>query len=100
MYLMKENLFHFGVSFVMQKDSPYTLRLVDKDIHSNKSKTIGKKNTLLINRFSEKVDQLKQSGLIDHWIKTEQDKIARITYDGKTASLDLKKHFKQRNFTF
>ena len=53
------------------------------------STTIG--NTL-IDRFSEKVDQLKQSGLIDHWIKTEQDKIARITYDGKkkTASLDLK----------
>ena len=46
--------------------------------------TIG--NTL-IDRFSEKVDQLKQSGLIDHWIKTEQDKIARITYDGKKKCL-------------
>ena len=65
------------------------------------STTIG--NTL-IDRFSEKVDQLKQSGLIDHWIKTEQDKIARITYDGKKKllllTLKMLKHFKQRFVTF
>ena len=27
LYIMKEGLFHFGVSFVLQKDSPYTERL-------------------------------------------------------------------------
>ena len=59
MYILKEKLFYFGVSFVMQKDSPYKLK------------------------FSEKIDQLKQAGFIDHWIATEQDRVARITSTGK-----------------
>ena len=58
MYILKEKLFYFGVSFVMQKDSPYKLK------------------------FSEKIDQLKQAGFIDHWIATEQDRVARITSTG------------------
>ena len=59
MYILREKLFYFGVSFVMQKNSPYKLK------------------------FSEKIEQLKQSGLIDHWIETEQDKMAKITNIGK-----------------
>merc|ERR1711944_359273 len=53
-HIMRESLFQFSVSYVMQKDSPYT------------------------SRFSEKLDQLKQSGLIDHWMNNEFEKIARL----------------------
>ena len=69
MYILKEKLFYFGVSFVMQKKSPYKLK------------------------FSEKIEQLKQSGLIDHWIETEQDKMAKITNIGKLINeLNLTSH--------
>ena len=30
-------------------------------------------------RFSTKIGQLKESGLIDHWIEVEQDKVGRLT---------------------
>ena len=63
MYILKEKLFYFGVSFVMQKDSPYKLK------------------------FSEKIDQLKQAGFIDHWIATEQDRVARITSTGNNLEI-------------
>ena len=29
-------------------------------------------------RFSTKIGQLKESGLIEHWIAEEQDKVARL----------------------
>ena len=30
-------------------------------------------------RFSTKIGQLKESGLIEHWIAAEQDKVGRLT---------------------
>ena len=33
-------------------------------------------------RFSTKIQQLKESGLIDHWIAVEQDKVARVVKAG------------------
>ena len=38
---------------------------------------------LYLSRFSKKIDQLRQFGLIDHWIETEQDKVARLAKIGK-----------------
>lgn len=39
-------------------------------------------------RFSTKIQQLKESGLIDHWISVEQDKVARLARIG-TATRDV-----------
>ena len=39
-------------------------------------------------RFSTKIQQLKESGLIDHWIAEEQDKVARVAKIG-TATRDV-----------
>ena len=33
-------------------------------------------------RFSIKIQQMKESGLIDHWIAVEQDKVARVVKEG------------------
>ena len=38
--------------------------------------------TNTIFRFSEKIDLLRQAGLIDHWISSEQDKVAFIANIG------------------
>lgn len=62
---MKESLFSFRIGFALQKDSPYT------------------------SKFSSKIGQLKEHGLIDHWIEKEQDKVARIASLG-TSTVDFR----------
>ena len=62
---MKESLFSFRIGFALQKDSPYT------------------------SKFSTKITQLKEHGLIGHWIEKEQDKVARIVSDG-SSTVDFK----------
>ena len=42
---------------------------------------------LYLSRFSKKIDQLRQFGLIDHWIETEQDKVARLAKIGKLQKI-------------
>ena len=77
-HIMRESLFQFSVSYVMQKDSPYTSRWKHLTLRLRAALT----QHLL--RFSEKLDQLKQSGLIDHWMNNEFEKIARLQDTGKT----------------
>ena len=80
MTIMNERLFSFGVSFALPKNSPYTAKydpgMSPRALYYS------------VHRFSTKIQQLKESGLIDHWISVEQDKVARLAKIG-TATRDV-----------
>ena len=76
---MKEGLFHFGVSFALQKDSPYTERFSVEWNFNIKHKTY-------FLRFSTMIKQLKEFGLIQHWKQIEMDKVAKITQNDDSAA--------------
>ena len=73
MHIMKDCLFPFSISIALQKNSPYTDKygLVSKRLCS-----------YCVIRFSTKIRQLKEAGLIGHWVKKEMDKVARTADNG------------------
>ena len=67
---MQECLFPFGVAFALQKDSPYTNKF---DLMLTRPSL----TPCFSPRFSSKIQQLKEFGLVSQWIQQEQDKVAK-----------------------
>ena len=71
----QECLFPFGVAYALQKDSPYTERY-------HWAVICHKLSPMQCQRFSSKIQQLKESGLINLWIQQEQDLVAQRAEEG------------------
>ena len=80
---LQECLFPFGVAYALQKDSPYTQRLLTYIcIVSSSSFPNFVMIYVIIWRFSSKIQQLKESGLINLWIRQEQDLVGQRAEEG------------------
>ena len=76
---MRESLFSFPVGIALQKDSPYKSKCFEY---------VAKRIIVLkAFRFSNKINQLKEHGFIDHWIAKEQDKVAKLDSSQDSASI-------------
>ena len=98
---LQECLFPFGVAYALQKDSPYTQRLLiyEKEdmyiymycfliFYSQLCYEHAEQYTIyMIWRFSSKIQQLKESGLINLWIRQEQDLVGQRAEEGLNVTL-------------
>lgn len=99
-HFLQECLFPFGVAYALQKDSPYTQRLLiyEKEdmyryiftymycfliFYSRLCYEHAEHSSIhIIWRFSSKIQQLKESGLINLWIRQEQDLVGQRAEEG------------------
>ena len=102
-HFLQECLFPFGVAYALQKDSPYTQRffIYEKEdmetIHimycfliffSQLCYEHAEHSSIhIIWRFSSKIQQLKESGLINLWIRQEQDLVGQRAEEGLNVTL-------------
>ena len=91
-HFLQECLFPFGVAYALQKDSPYTQRLLTYICIVSSSSipnfvTSMLSSSHIIWRFSSKIQQLKESGLINLWIRQEQDLVGQRAEEGLNVTL-------------